>query len=398
MGSGNCAFWAPATFDIGDDNIAFVIDPEGRPGGQDPQRRRGLPDPGHHPLVTLGVTEDHRALHDTARTLGRGPRPAGRGPGDAGRRRPTPCRRSGTSWPSSAGWACTSPRSTAARASAWPSWPSSSRSWAGRWRRGRSCPPCSRSAVVDRLGHDRRRGAALLPGPGRRLDAGAVAFASADPATGVDRPSSVPPRPRVVVVPIGDDWWALLADGSDGRRSTRASTRPAGWPTVRLDGEPTGHRLGPERPPRPGPGPGRHAAGRRVGGRLGLVRRHGVGLRQGSRAVRPSDRPVPGRQAPLRRHARRARAGPGRGLGRRPGRRRRRGGAGRGRGRGHRPRGLRRAAPRAASRCTAASGSRGSTTPTCSCAGPWPPASSRAARRPGTTWSSNGRGAGPGGR
>ncbi len=29
MGSGNCAFWAPATFDIGDDNIAFVIDPEG---------------------------------------------------------------------------------------------------------------------------------------------------------------------------------------------------------------------------------------------------------------------------------------------------------------------------------------------------------------------------------
>ncbi len=29
MGSGNCAFWAPATFDIGDDNIAFVVDPEG---------------------------------------------------------------------------------------------------------------------------------------------------------------------------------------------------------------------------------------------------------------------------------------------------------------------------------------------------------------------------------
>jgi ferredoxin len=29
MGSGNCAFWAPATFDIGDDNLAYVIDPEG---------------------------------------------------------------------------------------------------------------------------------------------------------------------------------------------------------------------------------------------------------------------------------------------------------------------------------------------------------------------------------
>ena len=31
MGSGNCAFWAPATFDIGDDNVAFVLDPEGDP-------------------------------------------------------------------------------------------------------------------------------------------------------------------------------------------------------------------------------------------------------------------------------------------------------------------------------------------------------------------------------
>jgi ferredoxin len=29
MGSGNCAFWAPATFDVGDDNIAFVVDADG---------------------------------------------------------------------------------------------------------------------------------------------------------------------------------------------------------------------------------------------------------------------------------------------------------------------------------------------------------------------------------
>ena len=29
MGSGNCAFWAPATFDIDDDNVAFVVDPDG---------------------------------------------------------------------------------------------------------------------------------------------------------------------------------------------------------------------------------------------------------------------------------------------------------------------------------------------------------------------------------
>ena len=29
MGSGNCAFWAPATFDINDQNLAYVVDPEG---------------------------------------------------------------------------------------------------------------------------------------------------------------------------------------------------------------------------------------------------------------------------------------------------------------------------------------------------------------------------------
>ena len=31
MGSGNCAFYAPETFDIGDDNLAHVLDPEGDP-------------------------------------------------------------------------------------------------------------------------------------------------------------------------------------------------------------------------------------------------------------------------------------------------------------------------------------------------------------------------------
>ena len=27
MGSGNCSFWAPGVFDLGDDGIAFVVDP-----------------------------------------------------------------------------------------------------------------------------------------------------------------------------------------------------------------------------------------------------------------------------------------------------------------------------------------------------------------------------------
>jgi ferredoxin len=31
MGSGNCSFWAPSTFDLGDDGIAFVTDADGDP-------------------------------------------------------------------------------------------------------------------------------------------------------------------------------------------------------------------------------------------------------------------------------------------------------------------------------------------------------------------------------
>jgi ferredoxin len=29
MGSGNCSFWAPETFDLGDDSVAFVTNPAG---------------------------------------------------------------------------------------------------------------------------------------------------------------------------------------------------------------------------------------------------------------------------------------------------------------------------------------------------------------------------------
>ena len=31
MGGGNCEFWAPKTFELGDDNISHVVDPEGDP-------------------------------------------------------------------------------------------------------------------------------------------------------------------------------------------------------------------------------------------------------------------------------------------------------------------------------------------------------------------------------
>ena len=29
MGSGNCSFWAPGTFDLDDEGVANVVDPEG---------------------------------------------------------------------------------------------------------------------------------------------------------------------------------------------------------------------------------------------------------------------------------------------------------------------------------------------------------------------------------
>jgi ferredoxin len=31
MGSGNCGFWAPGVFDLDDDGIAVVLDPEAQP-------------------------------------------------------------------------------------------------------------------------------------------------------------------------------------------------------------------------------------------------------------------------------------------------------------------------------------------------------------------------------
>lgn len=43
MGSGNCGFWAPATFDLDDDGIAVVIDPEGDDEAKIHNAARGCP-------------------------------------------------------------------------------------------------------------------------------------------------------------------------------------------------------------------------------------------------------------------------------------------------------------------------------------------------------------------
>ncbi len=154
----------------------------------------------------------------------------------------------------------------------------------------------------------------------------------------------------------------------DGRGARQPRPDPAQRPRharrCAARGHPRG-RAGARRP-----GPPRH---RRRGDRhRHRVHRTGGRLRQGARAVRPADRHVPGGQAPLRQHARGLRARHRPGVGRRP---RRRG--------GRRPAGLRRrhgglaracrpptSTRSSTSRCTAASGSPGSTTPTCISAGP----------------------------
>ncbi len=102
----------------------------------------------------------------------------------------------------------------------------------------------------------------------------------------------------------------------------------------------------------------------RVCGRRGVVCRDCGRVRQGTGAVRSSDRPVPGREAPMRRHAVAPRARARRGLGRGSwwrGRRRTAGSAS-----WRRPSlGARSSTmPRTASRCSVASDTRGSTTHT----------------------------------
>jgi ferredoxin len=43
MGSGNCSFWAPATFDLDDEGIATVVDAEGDPDDKIVLAAQGCP-------------------------------------------------------------------------------------------------------------------------------------------------------------------------------------------------------------------------------------------------------------------------------------------------------------------------------------------------------------------
>jgi ferredoxin len=56
MGSGNCSFWAPATFELGDDGVAVVVDPNGDPEDKIVVAAKGCP------TQAIFVTKDGREL------------------------------------------------------------------------------------------------------------------------------------------------------------------------------------------------------------------------------------------------------------------------------------------------------------------------------------------------
>jgi ferredoxin len=56
MGSGNCAFWAPATFELGDDGVAVVLDVNGDPEDRVINAGKGCP------TQAIFVTKDGRLL------------------------------------------------------------------------------------------------------------------------------------------------------------------------------------------------------------------------------------------------------------------------------------------------------------------------------------------------
>ena len=59
VGSGNCLFWAPATFDLDDEGTSTVIDPSGDPAETVRVAAEGCP------TRAITVTEIHSPAQDT---------------------------------------------------------------------------------------------------------------------------------------------------------------------------------------------------------------------------------------------------------------------------------------------------------------------------------------------
>ena len=265
--------------------------------------------------------------------------------------------------------------STAAPATACPSWSWWSRSWAGPSPRARSCPTVIASAVLVAAAPDGARRAAAAR-PGQRLTPPAPSRSAATSSCATAWRPARPAWCSAAVWPTSCSWRPATTSRSSTselagatvdvpanldptRRAARVTLDGAAAEVIPgarqvlvdlartiLSAEATGIALRV------------HAAGQRV--------------REGPRAVRSGHRHLPGRQAPLRQHAGRDRAGHRRRVGRGPGRvgRRRRSSRPPPRPPPRWPSRPPTSAPSSTSRCTAASASRGSTTPTCTCAGP----------------------------
>ena len=228
MGSGNCMFWAPDTFDLSEDGHAVVTDPappeekiriaaQGCPvgaislwrNGTSRCRSRKAPD----------ADRRHRGARVPPPPRSAGSRRTARRPSRAlAEAVPTPasvppspsCRPCGRRWRPRVGSGCTCPRRTAARGSRWPRWPSWSRSSAPRCFPGPLLPTLLVSAALARhadaavrrraparpgrrLRHRRRR---LRRDPWRERVAGDGTLVLRGPTPPRPRPAGGPARPR----------------------------------------------------------------------------------------------------------------------------------------------------------------------------------------------------------
>ena len=268
--------------------------------------------------MSIAITDDHRALAETAADFltKRAARDDARALLESRTKRSP---RGGASSPTSAGSACTCPRTTAARVtpsrSSW-SWSSSS---ARLSRPARSCPPSSPARCSP-------RSAASVP---------TLCF-PASPTARRSAPSPWPATSRSRRHRLGQRRQRARRRPRPGaaRRDRRRRRRGRGGRRRHRRRAPQPRPDPPHRPGHPRRRSGDRPAGspphaRRPGTRdpLRRGRRHGPRddqdgrrVRQGADPVRPPDRHVPGRQAPLRQHGRRDRARHQRRVGRRPSR------------------------------------------------------------------------------
>ena len=354
---------------------------------------------GPHPprtIVSIAIGEDHARAARGRPPVRRGPLPAGGGPAavDGGRCRR--CRRSGTSWRGLGLAGSRGARAVRRRGLRLLG--------AGRGARGAGPRGRPRARAADRVG---QRPRAEAGADGEAVDARSPRWPPVAPwapwasPSGLSRQRGRWRRGRSARCSAGRwptcsssrstsaarEQWCLVqgADADVAPIESLDPTRPPG----RAHASPTARRS----PCRTLTRAQRRGHRRRAGGGRG---RRAVAawcvdtaadLRQGPAAVRAADRPVPGGEAPVRRHARAPRAGPG---------------AWRGTPRPRSTATTRRAAeaalataaagaialdalrrrwPRTASRCSAGSASPGSTTPTSTSVGPSRCASCSAAPR-----------------